>query len=632
MKMRVLLVLLQVVVPSVLLAQYLPLTGGTLSGPLTAPSINAVLNPASCGDSTPPSWCRGTDIGAYVNAAIAACAGNQNLIGNCDIYLPPGAYTISSTININRVGVHLHGGGRGGVTELDYSGAGDVITMNPLLGSGSGGFNPVQGGPTVSDLRIVAADASASSAIHMVNCNDCKIEDVEAWSSPNCSNRCVFNAGFWIDDQLTSSGLKGWSERNTFIRAYSYENKNGFLFTNNGGSGSFARTHCFSCFVNVGNQQTAITAAAAAVYDSFLDISGNLDNGTSGGVVLYADGTSIFGFGNEYKIKFENNQQTGTATCISAPIAGARITGQGWIECINSASFPMVNSINPNAHLGLAGSRDPLQSEFNFGIVPWLVPQNPNALEGIGFNMRWDNSNWRTNGDNSSNGGAFIGDNNGSGDIEVYSIPSTAGGNQTVSQSTFGNHLVATFNSGGLSVRGNISATGSKSFRIDHPLDPANKYLIHNAVESPDLMNIYNGSVTTDKHGLAVVVLPEYFQALNRDFRYQLTAIGQFAQAIVANKIVNNRFVIRTNKPGVEVSWQVTGIRHDVYANVYRTPTEQIKPPSEQGHYLQPELFGVPQEQTIGYLETNSYRATSHTAPNEPISSSETMSVAREPR
>ena len=61
-------------------------------------------------------------------------------------------------------------------------------------------------------------------------------------------------------------------------------------------------------------------------------------------------------------------------------------------------------------------------------------------------------------------------------------------------------------------------------------LDPANKYLYHSFVESPDMMNVYNGNVVTDKRGMATVVLPEYFEALNSDFRYQLTVIGRFAR------------------------------------------------------------------------------------------------------
>jgi hypothetical protein len=154
------------------------------------------------------------------------------------------------------------------------------------------------------------------------------------------------------------------------------------------------------------------------------------------------------------------------------------------------------------------------------------------------------------------------------------------------------------FFAGNLTVKGNVSKGGG-SFKIDHPLDPANKYLSHSFVESPDMMNVYNGNITTDRHGFATVNLPDYFEALNGDFRYQLTVIGQFAQAIVAKKISANRFVIRTNRPNVEVSWQVTGVRHDAYANRYRIPVEEDKALSEQGYYLHPEVFGQPESKSI---------------------------------
>jgi hypothetical protein len=100
------------------------------------------------------------------------------------------------------------------------------------------------------------------------------------------------------------------------------------------------------------------------------------------------------------------------------------------------------------------------------------------------------------------------------------------------------------------------------------------------------MMNIYNGNVTTDAQGNAVIHLPEWLEALNRDFRYQLTVIGQFSQAIVASKIANHQFTIKTDKPHVEVSWQVTGIRQDAWANAHRIPVEQLKPERERARTL----------------------------------------------
>jgi hypothetical protein len=151
---------------------------------------------------------------------------------------------------------------------------------------------------------------------------------------------------------------------------------------------------------------------------------------------------------------------------------------------------------------------------------------------------------------------------------------------------------------GDVLVTGNL-VKGGGSFKIDHPLDPANKYLSHSFVESPDMMNIYNGNVTTDANGNAVVQLPEYFGALNGEFRYQLTAIGTFAQTIVAEKIRDNHFRISTSAPNVEVSWQVTGIRKDAYANRNRITVEEEKPEGERGLYLHPDALGQPADKSV---------------------------------
>src|SRR5262249_41494366 len=86
---------------------------------------------------------------------------------------------------------------------------------------------------------------------------------------------------------------------------------------------------------------------------------------------------------------------------------------------------------------------------------------------------------------------------------------------------------------------------------------------------------------------------------LNRDFRYQLTVVGQFAQAIVAEKVKGNRFTIQTNAPGVEVSWQVTGIRQDAWANKNRIKVEESKSDKERGFYLHPEAFNQSEEKNI---------------------------------
>jgi hypothetical protein len=160
---------------------------------------------------------------------------------------------------------------------------------------------------------------------------------------------------------------------------------------------------------------------------------------------------------------------------------------------------------------------------------------------------------------------------------------------------------------GNANFSGNVTVGGTLSkemgtFKIDHPLDPANKYLYHSFVESPDMMDIYNGMAALDAHGAAWITMPDYFQALNRDFRYQLTSVGKPQPNIyIAEEISGNRFKVAGGKPGGKVSWQVTGIRQDAYANAHRVQVEEAKEQEEQGHYLHPELFGAPPELAVGY-------------------------------
>ena len=186
--------------------------------------------------------------------------------------------------------------------------------------------------------------------------------------------------------------------------------------------------------------------------------------------------------------------------------------------------------------------------------------------------------------------------------IAIYGIDTTASSAGVVGIAPYavianGSILAGEF-IGNVEVEGSLSKD-SGSFKIDHPLDPANKYLYHSFVESPDMMNIYNGNVITDAQGNAVISLPDWFEALNRDFRYQLTVVGQFAQAIVSSKVANHQFAIKTDKPSVEVSWQVTGIRQDAWANAHRIPVEEMKSGKERGFYRHPELYNAPAEKSL---------------------------------
>jgi len=149
---------------------------------------------------------------------------------------------------------------------------------------------------------------------------------------------------------------------------------------------------------------------------------------------------------------------------------------------------------------------------------------------------------------------------------------------------------------------GNSGASGTKSFRIDHPSDPENKYLLHYSAESPMPQNFYVGNVVTDAKGFAWVELPDYFQQINTNFKYQLTVVGKsFAQAVVWEKIKGNRFQIRTNQPNIEVSWEVKADRNDEYVRRSRPRDVMEKDEQERGTYQHPELFGMPAERGLDY-------------------------------
>jgi trimeric autotransporter adhesin len=152
---------------------------------------------------------------------------------------------------------------------------------------------------------------------------------------------------------------------------------------------------------------------------------------------------------------------------------------------------------------------------------------------------------------------------------------------------------------GDINVTGAVFA-GTKDFRIDHPLDPANKYLVHASVESSEMKNIYDGIAVLDANGQADITLPKWFEAVNGDFRYQLTAIGRPSPSLyIAQEIADSRFQIGGGTPGTKVSWQVTGVRKDAYAKAYPLVVEQEKRPRERGYYIHPELYGAPQERSM---------------------------------
>jgi hypothetical protein len=152
--------------------------------------------------------------------------------------------------------------------------------------------------------------------------------------------------------------------------------------------------------------------------------------------------------------------------------------------------------------------------------------------------------------------------------------------------------LAGLFN-GNVHVTGNLTVDGTKTgFHIDDPRAPATRTLSHTPVDTDRLSVQYTGNVRTGRDGRASVRLPGYATAIAGDWRYELTPIGTFGQAIVEREVARGVFVIRTQHPFTKVSWMVTGIRHDPQALKDPIVVVQEKRAAQRGHYLDPSLYG----------------------------------------
>lgn len=181
-----------------------------------------------------------------------------------------------------------------------------------------------------------------------------------------------------------------------------------------------------------------------------------------------------------------------------------------------------------------------------------------------------------------------VGNNGGTG----YAVYGTAYGNATNWTGYF---------TGDVNVGGTLYMP-AKITKIDHPLNPENQNLLLSGIDSPEMVVKTSGNVTTDASGEAVVTLPAYFTAIAANFRYQLTVIGEFAQAIVDEEVTGNQFSIKTDKPNIKVSWEITGERSDNFAKAHPLINESTKPTEHRGRYLHPEAFGLPVERGIDFL------------------------------
>ena len=323
----------------------------------------------------------------------------------------------------------------------------------------------------------------------------------------------------------------------------------------------------------------------------------------------------------------ESRPSTSTPTCpaLPEPTIPAAASKRSATATVATASgfFPtttLPGSGGPNAGLVLnmnigsngrvsIGSSDPDANDFLAQlVVDSISPQGSDEAAAISANGGTNNEGNGTDGIDGFGGSSNGGSSTASAGLGGSFVGGTNFGMAEGNDGTPGDGIYAQngyafdgYNGFAGDFNGNVTIAGklfadAKNFRIDHPLDPANKYLVHASVESSEMMNIYTGNVTTDELGIATITLPDWFESLNTDFRYQLTTIGRDAHAWIRRRSPNKQFKIATNATNVKVSWQVTAVRQDAYAMAHPLVVEEEKPTRERGFYQHPELYGQPAE------------------------------------
>lgn len=161
----------------------------------------------------------------------------------------------------------------------------------------------------------------------------------------------------------------------------------------------------------------------------------------------------------------------------------------------------------------------------------------------------------------------------------------------------------STTNGYGVFANGDLGASGIKTFVIDHPLDPENKYLKHANIESNEILNLYRGTATFNTNGKAIVNLPDYYHTINIEASYQLTAIGAAMPNLhIEQELEGNNFIIAGGIANKKVSWQVTAVRNDKYLQQNpKLKNMEISKGQNSGRYVNPELYKQPKTKGIYY-------------------------------
>ena len=490
----------------------------------------------------------------------------------------------------------------GGYSAIKGESAGGVAAgvfglHNSAAGAGAGvlgvSLSTAQSAFSVYGLLSSTTPGSGSAAVRGEN-RGTNVDGYGVWGSHAGYGVGVYGTSRYSSGVRGEStyGTGGWFSAQTGVYGYSptYQLGEGVAGTANGGP----QAHGVDGYSLTG---IGVYGKSAGTSNTGVHGVANVGPGASGVSGESSSGAGVYGYSSG-----------GTGQGVSGFSAAAN--GTGVIGTANNGAGAYAVAGKSSSGTGVYG-----QSTSNLGKGVYGV-----ALNGYGGNFIGQTGVYAYSGAASGVGVVGVASTGPSGvyglsDSDALSSPLPAGV-RGVQTGTYGVGVYgemtgpagyAGFFEGDVGITGNcLGCTGPGSMKIDDPLDPARKYLQHAGVASSEQLDLYSGNAVTDKRGFATVTLPRWFQALNRDFRYQLTVVGKEhwdARAAVWEEIARNRFTIRTDQPRVRVSWEVTAVRHDPHANASRSAVEIRKAPSEQGKYLHPEAYAKPKRAAIGYFQ-----------------------------
>jgi hypothetical protein len=404
-------------------------------------------------------------------------------------------------------------------------------------------------------------------------------------------------AGYELASTGTTYGVTGASSSSAGFGVYGSSpyigvGGNGSSYGVYGSSAGFLSLGVYgtSPYIGVQGYSSATTGGGSGLYGSSASSVGVGVNGVSEGIGVegYSSGNvGIYGSASGSSLEGSNLGSAGvwgdTGNPLYVGVLGTADDSLAGYFANNSSTAPTILAENSNGSFGAVAFQAYLDDVGTYAIIGDPGCNTGFIALALGQAEMTGCSNYTLAG--GTNGNTYI--NAPSGGAVHLRINSVE-------------QLAAT--SGNVSVYGTFSATGTKNFRIDHPLDPANKYLFHASVESSEVLNLYSGNAVLDASGEAVVQLPDWFEVINKDFRYQLTSIGAPGRDLyVAEEVSGGHFKIAGGRPGGKVSWQVSGVRNDAWEKAHPMQVEADKG-AERGHYLTPELYGAAETARIGYM------------------------------